>query len=171
MPRSYLRDSAEGGLFGKQMLYQLSYSRRALPTQNRPPPARPPPKWRSLSASIVAPWCQKGFATTVSSGSGGLVEGCTATTAGEVSTVIQSSHRETAPTSRDRRPLGQSQEVPSLANRNCSGATAFNPYLRTSSGHPLVVVVKTTENRSSEDPARLRWASAGWRPGRSLQVQ
>jgi len=45
------------------------------------------------------------------------------------------------------------------------------PYLRTSSGHPLVLVVKTIENRPSDDPARLRWASAGWWPGRSLQIQ
>jgi hypothetical protein len=40
---------------------------------------------------------------------------------------------------------------------NC-GVPILHPYLRTSSGHPLVLVVKTTENRSSDDPARLRWA-------------
>jgi len=51
------------------------------------------------------------------------------------------------------------------------GGQESHPYLRNSSGHPLVVVMEATKHGPGNDPAGLRWPSASRGPRWSLQAQ
>ncbi len=69
-----------------------------------------------------------------------------------------------------RRDVRSKAWPPPSRNDICGGAKP-HPYLRSSCGQPLVLVMKTTQHGSSNDPAHPRRAGPGRGPGRSFEIQ